>query len=323
MCTIDLFIKVWGLQAIESTTTGFGGTSGFNTASTSTQSLELTLVSTITLSGFESPPKQISIAPLDTIIAIPFKGNLSLVNYSSNFVVSPKKSEQDQLGNIVHIASGHILGLWITAHDDGTVKLWDGDNVVIREIQFNATIYSLSFANPRGDLLIGLATQVSLVKLQDYLPNHILKQMARIEEIDDDYIEGPITFDEEMDFWEYYYNERKDEINEEEEEWHIKKRKPEILDFTEDDDNLEQMLNESKSRRKRLDQEQARQKFLKEEEDRFKIYLKMKEENHNSDPVPLADIAPELLTSEPLQLDLIEPTTPKRYSVNIDQHEII
>jgi hypothetical protein len=38
---------------------------------------------------------------------------------------------------------------------------------LIREIQMNDPISCIAFANRRGDLLIGISDQISLVKIQD------------------------------------------------------------------------------------------------------------------------------------------------------------
>ena len=75
----------------------------------------------------------------------------------------------------------------------------------IREMQFNVRISSVNFCNPRGDLLVGLNDQAVVVRIQDYLPVHILSEILSNPAVwEDDAIETSKSFDSSLDFWELY-----------------------------------------------------------------------------------------------------------------------
>ncbi|KAJ3092885.1 WD repeat-containing protein 87 [Quaeritorhiza haematococci] len=122
---------------------------------------------------------------------------------------SPKTHTRDEghVDTITSIACLESLTLFATASKDGTVKLWDGqESTLVREIQFNEIVWSVCFANERGDLLVGMSEQIALVRMQDYLPLLVLKQAFDRGEngFQDDVFELPIMFDSNLDFWEIY-----------------------------------------------------------------------------------------------------------------------
>ncbi|KAJ3361930.1 WD repeat-containing protein 87 [Allomyces javanicus] len=92
------------------------------------------------------------------------------------------------------------LRLYVTAGMDGVVKLWSAQNVLVREIQVGEPVTAVAFANARGDLLLGVHDEVSVVRWKDYLP---LDQCKAIQDINppDDPLEEPMAFDPGLDFW--------------------------------------------------------------------------------------------------------------------------
>ncbi|KAH9245610.1 hypothetical protein BASA81_016884 [Batrachochytrium salamandrivorans] len=91
--------------------------------------------------------------------------------------------------------------VFATSSQDGTVKVWDAvHNILIREMQFSDTTKSICFANPRGDLLVGISDQIALVQVHDYLPEKYLLMLSE-SHWPDDLIEAPMELDSGVDFW--------------------------------------------------------------------------------------------------------------------------
>jgi hypothetical protein len=66
----------------------------------------------------------------------------------------------------------------------------------------------VEFANPRGDLLVALSSQLVLVQCQDYLPKEYLKQLIENEYVDDEK-EDSSLFDFASSFWKRNKNNNK------------------------------------------------------------------------------------------------------------------
>ncbi|KAI8926073.1 WD40-repeat-containing domain protein [Entophlyctis helioformis] len=182
----DYLIKVWALRSVEGKVAFGGGLmSGMATMST-TQSISV-------------------------VHGRPCNGGIVVADYLRDVTLTPGKAEQDQTGKVCIIASDTTLAF----------KIWDADNTIIREIQFNDVISSLCFANARGDLLVGISDQISIVRVQDYMPYNILKLMVG-RDYEDDETEIPIAFDPNLDFWEYRYETEKEEHGKVQ-EWHMQK----------------------------------------------------------------------------------------------------
>ena len=58
---------------------------------------------------------------------------------------------------------------------DGFVKVWNIKKEMIREIKFPEPVYSVSFLNADGDILVGHLGKVSTVSHKDYAPDEIPK----------------------------------------------------------------------------------------------------------------------------------------------------
>ena len=65
--------------------------------------------------------------------------------------------------------------LFISGSLDGFVKVWNIKKEMIREIKFPEPVYSVSFLNKDGDILVGHLGKVSTVSHKDYCPNEIPK----------------------------------------------------------------------------------------------------------------------------------------------------
>ena len=58
--------------------------------------------------------------------------------------------------------------LFISSSIDGYAKIWNCKKDLIREIKFPEAVYSVSFQNDSGDILVGHHGKVSMVTAEDY-----------------------------------------------------------------------------------------------------------------------------------------------------------
>lgn len=65
--------------------------------------------------------------------------------------------------------------LFISGSIEGLVKIWNVKKELIREIKFPEPVYSVSFLNREGDIIVGHLGKVSTVAFTDYKPNEIPK----------------------------------------------------------------------------------------------------------------------------------------------------
>ena len=63
----------------------------------------------------------------------------------------------------------------ISGSIDGYVKVWNFKKELIREIKFPEPVYSVSFLNEAGDILVGHLGKVSTVSCRDYQPFEVPK----------------------------------------------------------------------------------------------------------------------------------------------------
>lgn len=107
-----------------------------------------------------------------TELCVPCNAGINLSDYNKGTQGS-RLQERKETSRIISLISNQHNRLWGSAHDDCSVRIWDSKGVLIRfhclkrEIQFSGEISCIIFANKRGDLLIGLVDQISLIRIQD------------------------------------------------------------------------------------------------------------------------------------------------------------
>ncbi|KAJ3333228.1 WD repeat-containing protein 87 [Blyttiomyces sp. JEL0837] len=145
--------------------------------------------------------------------------------------VKSHPADEDHTRTITDFASLESLGMIASASVDGTVKIWDAfENCLIR----------------RGDLLISLPDQIALVKIQDYLPIPMLSELMSFPDgWPDDQLENPVTFDKDLDFWEFY-RLKLEKDGKPVRKWHVEPYKYEGSLF---DDLMERKLEELEEKR--------------------------------------------------------------------------
>ncbi|TPX62954.1 hypothetical protein PhCBS80983_g00223 [Powellomyces hirtus] len=127
------------------------------------------------------------------------------VSGSAGSVVKQHARDDEHTRTVTGLAANAGTGVVASGSDDGTVKIWDGiENVLLREIQFAYPVSSVCFANPRGDLLVGLPDELVAVRIEDYLPGPQLRAVMDGAPWADDILEDPYSFDSGLDFWSLY-----------------------------------------------------------------------------------------------------------------------
>ena len=122
--------------------------------------------------------------------------NKSTIHSLSDIPTLTHQCEDDHTDTITSLSCCPFLKAFATSSKDGRVKIWSSSNQLISEIHFGATLASVCFANPQGDLLVGFQKHICIVQAEDYLPAlYIEKSKCR------DRIEDPILFDPTLKFW--------------------------------------------------------------------------------------------------------------------------
>ncbi|KAL5033244.1 hypothetical protein BDV3_000251 [Batrachochytrium dendrobatidis] len=309
----DYIIKVWAVTSVDNRSP-FGGSilSAMQSQNVPSQTISLSSIAVISINGFEVPSKIISLSMQEPKMAVPFNGGIVISSYSTDHTVTPGKVDQEQGGHVCAIASAYDFGLWASANKDGTVKIWDADNTIVREIQFGEPITCLCFANERNDLLVGVADQISIVRVQDYMTYPMLKQLVTRAYMDDE-SEIPVLFDPNLDFWEYRY-EQELKQSKKVEDWHMQKE--EVRDAANSEDQLSYLLQLPKQRRTNIVGRHNKRVFLARETTAFfrSIRLHPKQTlGQQLEPSVTSHGSTEVLsgaTSEPYLAEYIQPTSP-------------
>ncbi|XP_078249229.1 WD repeat-containing protein 97 [Pogona vitticeps] len=82
------------------------------------------------------------------------------------------KPEDDAEDEITGLCCCPNLTLFASASRDGSVKVWDIKNKLLRHLKLNTIPESLVFANRWGDLLVGIERHLYLIHHNKYLPNY-------------------------------------------------------------------------------------------------------------------------------------------------------
>ena len=102
--------------------------------------------------------------------------------------------------SLIQLSCCPLLKLFATSSEDQSVKIWNFENQLVRELCFDSTLCGVSFANARGDLLVGFQLHISLVTLTKYLPVRYLERVSQLN-FDNDPFEGHVQFDRHLKFW--------------------------------------------------------------------------------------------------------------------------
>jgi WD40 repeat protein len=81
--------------------------------------------------------------------------------------ITVPEGKKETIHTLTCIEFSHAHSVWASSSTDGTIKIWDLEGLIIREIQFNEPLSTFCFCNEPGDLLVGLSDQITLVRVQD------------------------------------------------------------------------------------------------------------------------------------------------------------
>ncbi len=123
----------------------------------------------------------------------------SQVESISNIKVLEPQEEEQHTKEVTSLSACPYLRLFVTSSKDGTIKVWSLKNQLVSDIDFGGTISSVGFANHRGDLLVGVQIALSIIRAEDYLPDHYREIATKCPYWD--HKERPIQFDPHLEFW--------------------------------------------------------------------------------------------------------------------------
>ncbi|KAJ3180400.1 hypothetical protein HDU85_004106 [Gaertneriomyces sp. JEL0708] len=92
------------------------------------------------------------------------------------------------------------LSLFVSGSKDGTLRVWDAFNVLVREVQFQEPIDTLCVASPRGDLLFGYHDRLDIIRYDTYLPPGYIQTAQKLD-LSNFREEPAVPFDEERTEW--------------------------------------------------------------------------------------------------------------------------
>ncbi|KAG4101856.1 WD40 repeat-like protein [Neocallimastix lanati (nom. inval.)] len=182
----------------------------------------LKCVKKIDLNPANGIPTSLGVDIKNSVISFPSNGMIDLISYKDSKTVRNFEPTPSNINKpIIQIRYIESLEIFISVNTDKTLRVWDKNKALIKEIQFFDSVYSIAFLNLKGDILVGLEYQIDIIKAKDYLPLNFLQKLLTYD-ITDDLQEAPISFNETIDFWDYFYNEAKTLLTPDF-QWHIKK----------------------------------------------------------------------------------------------------
>lgn len=91
------------------------------------------------------------------------------------------------------------MGLFATSSNDWSVRIWNTEAKLIKEICFDESLRGVCFANEQGDLLVGFQSHISIVTITNYLPLIFLEMLSSMK-FPDDVFEDNLPFDRMLSF---------------------------------------------------------------------------------------------------------------------------
>lgn len=107
--------------------------------------------------------------------------------------------EEDHTQEVTSLSGCPYLGLFASSSRDGTVKVWGTRGELLAEINFGGTVTAVGFANPQGDLLVGMQLQIMVIRAAEYLPDEYQEASSNCPYWD--HRERPVGFDPHLEFW--------------------------------------------------------------------------------------------------------------------------
>ncbi|XP_074980955.1 WD repeat-containing protein 97 isoform X2 [Caretta caretta] len=122
---------------------------------------------------------------LGTAIQDPETATYSIVQYDLLAQSCQEHSpEDDPLDEITGLCCCPTLKLFASASRDGSVKVWNAQNQLLRHLKLNTIPESLAFGNECGDLLLGVEQHLHRIHHSKYLPRLYLTKLLCMSLLD-------------------------------------------------------------------------------------------------------------------------------------------
>lgn len=109
----------------------------------------------------------------------PNSATYSLVHYNLiNKSRNDHSPDDDHIDNITGLACNSRMKVFASSSMDGTIKIWDDYNRLIRCIKLNAEPYGIDFCSQQGDLLLGIGNHIHRINHETFMPKVYLRKMV-------------------------------------------------------------------------------------------------------------------------------------------------
>ncbi|XP_023828155.1 WD repeat-containing protein 97 [Salvelinus sp. IW2-2015] len=130
------------------------------------------------------PPLYLTL--LGPLLAIAFQdpdsATYSLVHFSLlNQSRTDHPPSEDHLDCITGLCVCHQLRVFASSSQDGTVRIWDEDNRLLRTLQLSAEPECLAYSGQRGDLLLGIRGDLYRIRCAHLLPHDFQLRLLSTE----------------------------------------------------------------------------------------------------------------------------------------------
>ncbi|KAH9488277.1 hypothetical protein Btru_063856 [Bulinus truncatus] len=126
----------------------------------------------------------------------PSTATFSVVLYSlSDNSRNDHKPDDDHMDVITGFSSCARMKMYASCSMDGTIRIWNHNNNLIRLLKINSLPHSLSFCSARGDLLVGINNHLFYISHKQYLPKYYQRKQVCMKFLPIK-VEEPINYDE-------------------------------------------------------------------------------------------------------------------------------
>ncbi|XP_062569311.1 WD repeat-containing protein 97-like isoform X2 [Saccostrea cucullata] len=105
--------------------------------------------------------------------------------------------DDDHTDTITGLTSCQRMKLYASSSLDGTIRIWDETNNLIRLLKLKTMPYSVGFCSERGDLLVGISHHLYKIPYTAYLPKSYIFKMVSMR-FADPKPEAPFPLDEDQ-----------------------------------------------------------------------------------------------------------------------------
>ncbi|KAL5022160.1 hypothetical protein ScPMuIL_001315 [Solemya velum] len=107
------------------------------------------------------------------------------------------KPDDDHVDAITGLSSCPRLKLYASSSADGTIRIWNETNQLVRLLKLKSQPHSVSFCSARGDLLVGIGNHLHKISHESYMPKAYRFRMVSMKFLDS-VSEMPMPYDDEV-----------------------------------------------------------------------------------------------------------------------------